>query len=150
MPPPNAHAKTSDLRRLAIQKGYRSGLEEGEAARLTRLGVHYDYEAVKIGFTQPPKERKYTPDFRLRHAYERGHPGIYVETKGKFDADDRAKHLYVKACNPDLDIRFVFQNANSRITKSSPTTYAVWATKNGFQWAHKTIPEAWLAELGYT
>lgn len=40
----------------------------------------------------------------------------------------------------------MFSNANARIAKGSKTTYAMWADKQGFQWAHKTIPDEWLSE----
>lgn len=52
----------------------------------------------------------------------------------------------VKDQHPDLDIRFIFSNANARIAKKSPTTYSKWATDQGFKWAHKDLPEEWLKE----
>lgn len=52
----------------------------------------------------------------------------------------------VRGQHPDLDIRFVFSNANARIAKNSGTTYAMWAEKLGFKWAHREIPAAWLTE----
>ena len=48
--------------------------------------------------------------------------------------------------NPDLDIRMVFSNANTRIAKSSPTTYAIWCDKHGIKYASKTIPLEWIQE----
>lgn len=53
----------------------------------------------------------------------------------------------MKGQHPDLDIRFVFSNAQARISKLSGTTYAMWAEKHGYKWAHKEIPAAWLTEL---
>jgi len=50
----------------------------------------------------------------------------------------------VKKQWPKMDIRFVFQNANNKLNKRSKTTYAQWADKHGFPWAHKRIPEEWL------
>lgn len=40
----------------------------------------------------------------------------------------------------------MFSNAKARIAKKSPTTYAMWAEKNGFKWADKVIPKDWLTE----
>ena len=69
---------------------------------------------------------------------------MYVETKGRFLTADRKKHLLIKAQYPELDIRFLFQNSNARISKSSKTTYADWCNKYGFKFADKTIPSDWL------
>lgn len=53
----------------------------------------------------------------------------------------------VKASNPELDIRFVFQNANNKLSKNSKTTYGEWATKKGFKWCHKEVPKEWIEEV---
>jgi len=98
------------------------------------------YEKVTIPFVQPAQNRNYTPDFLLKHN------GILIETKGVFDSADRKKHLLVKAQYPDLDIRFVFSDANAKIYKGSKTTHAAWCEKHGFLWAHKEIPQAWIDE----
>jgi hypothetical protein len=63
-----------------------------------------------------------------------------------FQTADRQKHIYVRGQHPDLDIRFVFSNAQARISKVSGTTYAMWADKHGYKWAHRTIPASWLSE----
>ena len=52
----------------------------------------------------------------------------------------------IKQQYPDLDIRFVFLNAQNKIYRGSKTTYAMWATKHGFRWAEKAIPEEWLKD----
>ena len=56
------------------------------------------------------------------------------------------KHLLIKQQKPDLDIRFVFQNPNAKLTKKSKTTYSMWADKNGFKWSNKDIPDGWINE----
>ncbi|QDB70998.1 endonuclease [Bordetella phage vB_BbrP_BB8] len=122
-----------------MKYGFRSGLEEKIAADLTAKGVQFTYEELKVPFTKPPKPCKYTPDFALPN-------GIIVESKGRFITDDRQKQLMVKQQHPDLDIRFVFSNSKTRISKRSTTTYADWCRKSGFQYADKTIPEEWLKE----
>lgn len=119
--------------------GFKSGLEDVLAAQLAGAGLKVDYESLVIPFTQPVKPRKYTPDFPMPN-------GIIVESKGRFVTADRQKHLLVKAQHPDLDIRFVFSNSNSRISKQSKTTYALWCQAKGFQFADKLIPTAWMRE----
>lgn len=118
---------------------YRSGLEEKVAKELTALGISFEYEKYKIKFTQPAKARTYCPDYLLPN-------GIWIETKGKFEVEDRQKHLMIQEQHPELDIRFVFTNPNAKISKGSPTSYAMWCDKNNFKYAAKSIPKQWLAE----
>ena len=126
---------TTKLRAAALKAGYRSGLEQDNAALLKRKGVSFKYETLKIKYIGKP--HIYTPDFQLAN-------GIIVETKGRFTASDRAKHLLVKEQHPDLDIRFVFSNANARLSKRSKSTYAQWCEKHGFLYAEGYIPEEWM------
>jgi len=83
--------------------------------------------------------RTYTPDFLLPN-------GIIVETKGRFTAEDRKKHLEIQKQHPTLDIRFVFTNSRAKIRKGSKTSYADWCSKNGFLYADKDVPQEWLDE----
>lgn len=122
-----------------VAEGYRSGLEDSTARDLDNRGVPHEYEVRFVQYTKPAKPSKYTPDFVLPN-------GIIVETKGRFVTEDRQKHLLVKAQHPDLDIRFVFSSSKARLNKRSPTTYAAWCEKYGFQYADKVIPQAWLDE----
>jgi hypothetical protein len=126
-------------KQVAIKYGFRSGLEERVAEQLDQLGVEYTYEKVKLKYIKPASQHIYTPDFVLAN-------GIIVETKGRFLAPDRQKHILVKRHNPELDIRFVFSNSNARISKASKTTYAMWCRKYGYKFSDKTIPEEWLNE----
>jgi hypothetical protein len=121
-----------------IKYGYRSGLESKVSAQLNEAGVSFEYETFKIEY-QVNETRKYTPDFRLPN-------GIIVETKGRFVAADRKKHLLVQQQHPDLDIRFVFSNSKAKLNKGAKSTYADWCIKHGFLYADKTIPEEWLSE----
>jgi len=134
MPTAKRPVRTSDQRALA--EGYRSGLEDANAAHLRSHGVEPKFETVKIPYEQPAKKRTYTPDFPELPS------GIIVETKGRFTVEDRQKHLWIKAQHPHLDIRFVFSNSRTRIRKGSPTTYADWCRKHGFLFADKLIPES--------
>tara|TARA_R110002051_G_scaffold49408_1_gene96482 strand:- start:446 stop:829 length:384 start_codon:yes stop_codon:yes gene_type:complete len=118
----------------------RSGLEERVAQQLNNGGVNFQYESLKISFTQPKEERFYTPDFILDN-------GIIVETKGQFVTSDRKKHKIIRNQFGDkYDIRFVFSNSNTRIGKKSKTTYADWCLTYGFKFAEGDIPQAWIDE----
>lgn len=124
---------------VGIRLGFRSGLEEKIAGDLDARGVPFTFEKLKLAYITPATPHKYTPDFELPN-------GIIVETKGRFLPADRKKHLLVKEQHPDKDIRFVFSRSKTPITKGSKTTYADWCEKNGFKFADKLIPEAWLKE----
>ena len=130
--------RKSSTRAKALAAGYRSGLEETIGKELEDRGVSYEYETMKISWVDH-KVRKYKPDFILPN-------GIIIETKGRFVAADRRKHLEIQKQHPEHDIRFVFQNANNKLNKGSKTTYAKWCEQKGFKWAEKTIPEEWLSE----
>jgi hypothetical protein len=130
---------TSKLKDVGLALGFRSGLEEAVAESLRVRGAVFQYEELVIRFTKPAKPARYTPDFVLSN-------GIIVETKGRFLTADRQKHILVKAQHPDLDIRFVFSNSKTKISKGSKTTYADWCVKHGFLYADKNIPDAWILE----
>lgn len=132
-------AKTRRKTNLGTAKklGFRSGLEDKISKQLTEAGVAYEYETTKIQYVVPESVHKYTPDFILPN-------GIIVETKGRFTLPDRKKHLLIQKQRPDLDIRFVFSNSKTKISKGSKTSYADWCTKNNFIYADKEIPEEWL------
>ena len=120
--------------------GYRSGLEDRISEQLKSLSVPFKYEGFKIKY-EVHENRTYTPDFELPN-------GIIVESKGRFVAADRKKHLLVKKQHPELDIRFVFSNSKAKINKGSKTTYGDWCDKNGYLYADKLIPEGWIKEDG--
>ena len=118
---------------------FRSGLEDRNAKHMDKLGVKYDFERFHINYVVPARDAKYTPDFVLAN-------GIIIETKGIWEVDDRKKHLLIREQYPDLDIRLVFSNSNSKIYKGSPTSYADFCTKHGIQFADKLVPRDWLKE----
>ena len=119
---------------------YRSGLEVEAAAYLKDRQKIVAYEKLKIEW-EDLKYRTYTPDFELDN-------GIFIETKGIFDNEDRRKHLAVKEQHPELDIRFVFSNANAKLYKGAKSRYYNWCDKHGFLWSHRLIPVEWLKEKG--
>lgn len=119
--------------------GFRSGLESKVADELRAQGIPVLFEQLKIEYEVPSKKHKYTPDFELPNK-------IIIETKGRFLSKDRQKHLLIQQQRPDIDLRFVFQNPQSRISKASATTYAMWSERNGFKFAKGSIPKAWIDE----
>ena len=121
-----------------LKHGYRSGLEDRISEQLKSLGVQFKYEEFKIKY-EVNEIRTYTPDFELPN-------GIIIESKGRFVAADRKKHLLVKDQFPRLDIRFVFSNSKGKISKGSKTSYADWCDKHGYRYADKLIPEEWIKE----
>ena len=120
--------------------GYRSGLEERIQNQFTDAGIEHKYESLTLPYTVPASKHTYTPDFPVGEH-------IIIETKGLFDLEDRKKMLLLKEQYPELDFRFVFQNANLKTDKRYKTTYADWCDKHGFLWAHKTIPKDWLIDI---
>ena len=124
---------------VARKYGFKSGLEENISIQIESKGIKVEYESEKVSYTIPASQHTYNPDFKLPN-------GIFVETKGRFVAADRKKHLLVKAQNPTLDIRFVFSNSKNKISKASKTTYGDWCDKNGIIYADKIIPDSWFEE----
>ncbi len=127
-------------RRMAIKYGYRSGLEHQLSLYLDEHKVKYDYENIKIEW-EDLAYRTYTPDFILYN-------GIIIETKGRFLAADRRKHIAIKKQHPKLDIRFVFTNSKAKLSKGAKSSYADWCIKHGFRYYDRIIPEDWLKEKG--
>ena len=84
---------------IARKNGYRSGLEDIVATYLKEHKVKFLYEKIKIEW-EDLSYRTYTPDFVLNN-------GIIIETKGRFLAADRRKHIAIKKQHPELDIRFI-------------------------------------------
>lgn len=119
--------------------GFRSGLETKNAKLLEQLNVKVEYENYSLQYSKPARQSKYTPDFILPN-------GIIIETKGRFLTADRQKHLLIKEQKPTLDVRFVFSNPRTRISKASATTYAKWCESKGFLYAAETIPLSWITE----
>lgn len=130
---------------------YRSGLEEKNAKYLEELGVPFTFETLRIPYTVPATNHKYTPDFIVTTKTGKT---IIVETKGIWAYSDRLKHLLIREQHPELDIRFVFDRSKSKISKKSTTTYADICEGLGrgkfkgitWQYADKRIPEEWLLE----
>ena len=136
----NFQVSPHKIRRDAIKHGYRSGLEHKLSIYLDELKHNYLYEEIKIEW-EDLSYRTYTPDFVLNN-------GIIIETKGRFLAVDRRKHLAIQKQHPKLDIRFVFTNSRNKLRKGAKSTYAEWCIKYGFRYYDRIIPEDWLKEKG--
>ena len=118
---------------------FRSKFEKSIASSLRLDGIPFLYEPYPIKYIKPQTPHKYIPDFVLPN-------GIVIAAKGLFSSKDRQKHLLIQEQYPKLDIRFVFQRPFNRLYKGAKTTYAEWATKNGFKWAKKKVPKEWIME----
>lgn len=117
----------------------RSKLEQRVADDLTARGINYLYEKDKIPYIIPQSEHVYTPDLRIKHR------DWIIECKGLLSYADQLKMLHVKASNPELDIRFVFQR-DQPIRKGSKTKYSDWCKKHGFMFAFGSVPQEWINE----
>ena len=118
---------------------FRSGLEDKVSKQLEGKGIQFDYELWKIPYVVPASNHMYTPDFLLPN-------GIFIETKGLWESDDRKKHLLIREQFPELDIRLVFSSSRTKLYKESPTSYGEWCEKHGILFADKLIPVEWLKE----
>lgn len=122
------------------KKEFRSGSERRSSAILIAEGIKHEYEPHFIQY-EVSLVRRYLPDFILKPS------GIILEVKGWFKPADRSKHLQIRHVHPNLDIRFVFDNPNARISKVSKTTYAQWCDKHDFKYCKgPAIPVEWIEE----
>ena len=116
---------------------FRSKFEEDMYKAAKRSRKRLEHEPFFIPYVI---KGSYLPDFVLPN-------GIIVEAKGYLDAAACRKMKAVKASNPHLDIRFVFQNANGKRNRRAKLKNWEWAEKHGFQWAEGTIPLDWWKEV---
>lgn len=115
---------------------FRSGFEESiyNAAKRSRKNLTHEPHYIPYVL-----KGNYLVDFQLPN-------GIYIEAKGYLDAAACRKMKAVKASNPDLDIRFVFQRANGKRNKRAKLTNWEWAERHKFPWSEGTIPLEWFRE----
>lgn len=120
---------------------YKSKFEKDVAKAFKVGGIKFEYEPEIIKFLQPEKNRKYTPDFKVRTK-----AGTFlIETKGKLTAQDRFKMVWVRDQNPDKKLVLLFMNSNVKLRKGSKTTYGDWARKNNFEFHDFRfgLPDCW-------
>lgn len=120
----------------ALALGFRSMFEVKLFTEAENAGMELEYEPFSIPYVI---RGSYLPDAVLPN-------GIIVEAKGYLDAAACRKMKAVKASNPHLDIRFVFQNSNGKRNKRAKLRNWEWAEKHGFPWAEGTIPLEWWKE----
>ncbi len=114
--------------RIGLMPSFKSKLEEKVWATLKKEFPTVKYEPQRFKFIQPEIKRTYIPDFKT------GRSNIFIEAKGKLDLETRKKMVWFRDSNPTVRIIFLFMNPDNKITKRSKTTYAMWATDNGFEW----------------
>lgn len=139
------------MARPTTKPKYRSKLEERVCNNLRNRRIVFSYEPYQIHYTtevRPAycdkcghnvilKKRTYTPDVVLSN-------GIVIEIKGKFTGEMRTKMLAVRRCNPELDIRMLFQ-ADNWLTRKKVQRYSDWCKKNGFIYhVGEQIPSEWV------
>lgn len=109
------------------EKKRRSKLELRFEEILKEAKAEYDYEVTKIPYIIPESNHNYIVDWTVKDK-------LYLETKGYLsDYQERHKYILVKTQNPDLDLRFVFDNPN-KLCGGTKMTHAKWADKYGFKW----------------
>lgn len=121
--------KRGQLKSL-LEKKYQTALKKAK-------GVKVEYETATLTYVIT---KTYVPDFVVTN--KEGHVK-YIEVKGYFRLEDRIKMRAVKATNPTLDIRFLFDKDN-KLSSKSKMTYSQWCDKYGFMWAVGDIPKDWL------
>ena len=138
------HSVGNGKRAEAYKYGYKSGLELTVSAQIKSAEYPLNYETETLHYIVPERKAKYTPDFVFT---KKNGELMYIETKGRWTSVDRLKMKHVLASHPGVDIRMVFQNPNQKLSKTSPTTYEIYANKLGINHvAKKSIPEEWMAE----
>lgn len=96
-----------------------------EARVRAQLASEYEYESTYLPYTL---KHRYLPDFIDPEAKR------IVEVKGRFTASDRAKMKAIREQYPDYTIEMRFQNPDTKIAKSSKTSYSAWCDKHGIAW----------------
>lgn len=139
---PLAKTKTKRSTSKKRYSPYKGKLEFDVAAQLGKEGVTFSYEGKRLPYL-PLKPSYYVLDFHQFPA-----SNIIIETKGWFRTSrERTRFLDIRQQYPDLDIRFVFSDANKPISKGSKTSYGAWCEQHGFKYATKVVPQEWLEEL---
>lgn len=105
-----------------------------------------EYEGERFEYTT---QHTYLPDFRVT---TKSGNVFYLETKGNgraFDHSVRTKMIAVKEQHPEIDLRILFYSDGKIGPKRKDGSFlkqSDWATKYGFTFAIRDIPEEWLNE----
>lgn len=95
-------------------------------------------ECLECGSQHVLQKAKYLTDFKLPN-------GIFIEAKGWFKPNDRTKMESVIKCNPDCDIRMLFQK-DGYTTKNKTQKYSEWCDKRKIKYAIGKVPIEWVKE----
>lgn len=125
-------------RKGAYAAGYRSVFELRVNTWMKEEGLDIPYEPEKIAYVVPASNHKYTPDWKVGN--------VVFEGKGYFPPAERKKLLHIIESNPDITVRMVFQNAQTKINKRSKTSYADWCDKHNIEWVDFTRDKEKLLE----
>ena len=119
---------------------FRSKFEESiwNAAKRSRKSLTHEPHFIPYVI-----KGNYLPDFVI---VTKSGKEVIIEAKGYLDAAACRKMKAVKASNPELDIRFVFQYANGKRNRRAKLKNWEWAEKHGFPWSEGTIPLDWWKE----
>lgn len=127
-------------------KPYRNRFEQKTAEFLESKKESFVYEKTKFPYIV---EGVYLVDFTI---IKKNNQVMHIETKGNglsFDGHVRRKMIGVKKAHPNLDLRILFYSDGKCGPKRKDGTFmrqSDWATKHGFPFAIKEIPEDWLNE----
>lgn len=117
-----------------MKKTYKSKFER----TIGELYPSLQYEKDKLSYIL---KKNYVPDWKVKE-------NIYIETKGYFDSEDRAKILAIIEQHPKIQIYLLFQDANKKIHPKSNTTYGDWCKKHNILYSSwkekKEIPTEWI------
>ena|SRR5687767_12325037 len=113
------------MKKVKLRNKFESRIE----GQLKRAGVAFKYESIKIPYILA---RHYIPDFII----DTPNGKIYLECKGYFRPEHKAKMAAVRKQHPELDIRLLFYSKTKANEK--------WAIKHGFKHAFHEIPRDWL------
>lgn len=140
----------SKSRKDAVSAGFRSAFEQSTANQLKAAKIEFKYEPREhtIGYTLKANgicvdcgckaivtNHKYLPDFVINEK-------VIVETKGKWDAQDRKKAIEI-CNNTDYTLVLLFQNPLQKITKR--VNYGKWCDLNNIKWL--SSKEDWVSKL---
>lgn len=132
------------MKKLKLKIKYRNRFEQDVASNLVVSGLITEYEMEKLHYTV---EADYVPDFRIKTPSGQN---FLLETKGNgrsFDAHTRRKMIAVRDQHPEEDIRILFYSDGKIGPKRKDGTsmrQSDWATRHGFKFAIRTLPESWL------
>ena len=122
-------------KKIVHKSKYKSGLEEKFAQLAEKQKLKFTYEPAKFPYVV---QSHYLPDFEIAK-------NRFVETKGFFSASNRQRMLMFKEQYPNVEILFLFGNADNKLNARSKTTYREWAEKHGFRCSdiRDPLPKAW-------